>query len=78
MATLPDRTSLSLGSSARIGAVVMASTSGLVRRRSSNWSRTRAMPIPTRSPATRPMSSNLLLLRPVGEVGKLAVTRVVT
>ena len=74
MATLPDRTSLSWGSSARIGAVVTEAMSGLVRSRVSNCSRIRAMPMPTSSPAMKPMPSSLDLPSPVGAVGSVAAT----
>ena len=74
MATLPERTSPSWGISARIGALVTDAMSGVVRSRLSNCSRMRAMPIPTSSPAMRPMPISLPLLSPVGEVGRVACT----
>ncbi len=74
MATLPDRTSWSSGSSARMGASVTEAMSGVVRSLVSNWSRARAMPQPTRRPARAPMRISLDLLNPVGAPGSPAAT----
>jgi len=48
------------------------SMSGVIRTRSSNCSRTRAMPHPTRRPATRPIAPNFDLESPVGDPGPAA------
>ena len=74
MATFPDRTSLSSGSSARIGDSVTEAMSGVFRSRSSNWSRARAIPTPTSSPAISPITPSLALLNPEGAVGSPAAT----
>ena len=74
MATFPERTSLSSGSSARMGDSVTEAMSGVFRSRSSNWSRAMAIPTPTSSPAITPITASLALLSPEGAVGSPAAT----
>ena len=64
MATLPDRTSLSSGSSARIGDSVTEAMSGVVRRRVSNWSLARAIPQPDQQPGDQSDDAQLGLAQP--------------
>src|SRR5664280_2085162 len=74
MVTLPERTSGSSGSSARMGASEPSSNSEFRRTRVSKWSLSSAIPMPTNSPAINPMAINFPLLKPVGVTGVSAAT----
>ena len=57
-----------------MGDSVIEAMSGVFRSRVSNWSRARAIPQPTSSPAITPIAASLALLSPEGAVGSPAAT----
>jgi len=69
METSPFFTSASWGSSPSNGPSITDSMSGSSRRRSSNCSRMKAMPHPSRRPVIRPMAASLDLESPVEAPG---------